>query len=178
MTLHVDPHERDAAVDAMRRELSSDPFGLDLTVGGAGDARWIQLPPASGADYRWSFWFYTNGERHIYATAWPEAADATGDDAVIWYHPFELEDYDRSTLELEAAFRAEAQRLLRTNTRIRSKRLLVNWSVDLEESSDGVRWERVYGFRAWRGGGPIARRHAEGNVLRSPPLIRGIANAR
>ena len=93
------------------------------------------------------------------------------DDSVVWYHPFELEDYHRSSPELEAAFHTEVQRLLRSYTRIRRRRRLVNWSVELESSEDGTTWERVYGFRALRAGWRMARDENADDSLSSPPLV-------
>lgn len=171
MTTLSEPRERDASLEAMRQVLRSEPLGPGLLEGASGEARWLQLPAASGAEYRWSLWFYANGERHIYATLWPEPVGATDDDAVVWYHPFEIEDYHRSALELEAAFHAEVLRLLRSYTRIRMRRLLVNWSIELESSEHGSNWERVYGFRALRAGWSVARAENADDSLSSPPLV-------
>lgn len=171
MTSVSESRERDVSWEAMRQELSAGQLAAQLTDGASGDARWLQLPTASGAEYRWSLWFYANGERHIYATLWPEPPGTADDDAVVWYHPFELEDYHESAPELEAAFRSEVRRLVRRYTRIRRRRLLVNWSVELESSHDGSSWERVYGFRALRAGRTLVRTENDVDSLSSPPLV-------
>lgn len=161
---------RDESLLAMRRALESEPLQLELNEGAAGEAKWLQLPAAAGADYRWSLWFYANGERHIYATRWPLAPGSLEDDAVVWYHPFELEDYHRSIVALDAAFREEVFRLLRSYTRIRRRRLLVNWSIELESSEDGSSWERRHAFRALRAGWNTAWGEPASHCLSSSPL--------
>jgi len=113
MTTLNEMQNRDAALDEMREALTAEQLRADLTEGSSGEAGWLQVGAAPDVSYRWSLWFYSNGERHIYATLWPESASSGNEDDVVWYHPFELEDY-RSASELETAFRTEALQLLRS----------------------------------------------------------------
>lgn len=161
--------DRDLAMAEMRQVLHAEQFLAEWTEGGSDEVRWFQFSAVPGADYCWSLWFYANGERHIYASLRPQSGVPSDDDDVVWYHPFEPEDYSSGS-DLEAAFRSEVLRVFGSFTRVRRTRYRVNWSIELESSADSSIWNRVYGFRALRAGWGGRSTANWNECLSSPPL--------
>ncbi len=141
---------RDDAFESTRQRLQLAIPNLVPELGQSGEGRWILLPASPGADYRWSFWFYPSGERHIYATEVDPSSETEPKGHVLWYHPFELDGYDRSEPSLAGAFDLEVNEVLHSRTRILQHRGLVNWDIRLEREGEGG-WQVVYRFFALRG---------------------------
>ena len=142
----------DADVAAVRRLLEQTIPGVAIEVGATGEGKWVRLPPSPGAAYRWSFWVYPNGERHIYASLVMAGPAVGGDEQDLWYHPFELDAFDGSRARLAQAFESEVRLVVQSRTRIVQRRGALNWTITLDREGPQHGWETIYRFYALRAG--------------------------
>lgn len=172
MTLPSPQSERDDSFSRLSEELHSLLDDVQFTTDTADGAFCLQLPVATGADYRWSVWVYPNGERHLYATEASRGVQTAFEDTVVWYHPFEPDGFKGDQRALDAAFLKEVRHLLTHHTRVRREAKLVNESVELEASGDGNNWTRVYRYSELRTPRALSRGDLTRGMLSSPPLLK------
>jgi len=172
MTLPSPQSERDDSFSRLSEELHSLLDGVQFTTDTADGSLCLQLPIATGADYRWSIWVYRNGERHVYATEASRSDQDAVEDTVVWYHPFEPDGFKADQRALDAAFLKELRHLLTHHTRVRREAKLVNESVELEASGDGINWTSVYRYSELRTPRALSRGNQIRVMLSSPPLLK------
>lgn len=158
---------RDEAVESARQLLEHELPDVDIETGETGEGKWFLLPASSDADYRWSFWFYPSGERHIYAKLDARRSENESRDYVLWYHPFELDGFNRSSASLGEAFEREVRLILHSTTRITQKRHLLNWEIQLERAHESG-WQLVYRFFALRAGWETPRIEGDSATYQAP----------
>jgi hypothetical protein len=135
-----------------------------VTIVADADATRLELPSAPGAEYSFQLWCYADGERNIHADliADPEQR--------FWYHPFELEDFDRDPVKVAAATERELLLLVSRRTRVRINRGWVFWNFVLEAETASGEWERVSGYGLLRGN-PAPLATGDSAIYHAPPLV-------
>jgi hypothetical protein len=159
---------RSETAKAEQRLLEDELRGVVVEVGETGDGQWLRLPPASGAEYFWSFWFYPNGECHIYANLNLSRHDNASKDYVLWYHPFEPDEFKQSATQLRDAFEREMRSVLHSATRITHRRGPLNWTIDLDREDGQSGWKRVHRFFALRQGWETPHHDRESATYSAP----------
>ena len=162
--------QRDDALDSTRRLLERELPNVKLEAGGEDDGKWISPPAVPGAEYRWSYWFYSSGECHIYANLVPSQSGTDAKEYVLWYHPFEFDGFNRSSTSLAEAFEHEISLCLHARTRITQQRGHINWTIDLDRQDEQGEWKRVYRFFALRAGWETPQAAGEFATYYAPSL--------
>ena len=163
MAEELESHLNDPAVAFVRELLPSAVVEPDTNQlpGVHVPSYHIHLPPASGADYRFTLWL--RSEKQISARLL-----TSNENEYFWYRPFEEAEF-RSPEEIDNAFIRAVKLIVCHNTRIEQRRgLFFNHFQCEYESVDG--WKRLYGLSAlrWIRAPKIAGRR---QVYQSPRLI-------
>ena len=129
-----------------------------------GDSKtFLELPPASGADYRFLLFFKPEVQIH---------AKLFGADQkqYFWYMPFEEDAYPKNLERLQTEFIVTVERLVLNPTRIVQRRGLLSDSFKLECQWDG-KWHPVYRHSCFRFAFTVPPIRGRLHVYLSPPVV-------
>jgi hypothetical protein len=165
MPVELNSHLSDSVVTFVKQLLPSVVVEPDAKPG-LGLTYHIHLPPAAGAEYRFTLW---SGCVEKQISARLLTADETAD---FWYMPFESASF-RSAAQLNKALLDALEVIMRHNTRIEQKRgfLFEHFKCENESASgwnrlDGVSYLRLI---------PALKTLGKKNIYHSPPLVPDVA---
>jgi hypothetical protein len=166
--VELNSHLSDSAVAFVKQLLPSVVVEPDTKPepGIDGPSYHIHLPPAAGAEYRFTLWSGC-GEKQISARL------LTGDEtAPFWYMPFERAAF-RSAEQLNEALLDALKLIMRHNTRIEQKHgfLFEQFKCEYESASGWKRLDGVSYLRLIPALKTLGRKH----VYQSPPLVPDVA---
>jgi hypothetical protein len=165
--VELNSHLSEPAVAFVKQLLPSVVVELDTKPEpGVGPSYHIHLPPAAGAEYRFTIWLGC-GEKQISARLLPESETAH-----FWYMPFEKAEF-QSAEEMNKALLEAVELIMRHNTRIEQRHGLFFEHFNCEyESASG--WKRLYGLSDLRLI-PALKTAGRKRVYQSPPLVPDVA---